>query len=413
MESAEKDTLISESLFEFLKSHVPSLKKDDIDEVILSYVVSLLEDLAEEKTEMTREEFEENVEMQMQAESLIQTIHAYIPETESKIRQDSIVEWVLDLSKKMSALDKPKETNQIDLKNILEKNTQQKQQEKELQKVQPKSFACGGGGGGKKAKNTRRNKKMSSSESSNDGILNESQHQQPKRRISTRSSETSDLGSDSGFELDDFQQTVDHLLEMFPYSCSLEVNHCLNMMAGDIEQTAQLIMHRHETNQSLKPSDKKKIVKASQPVVDEKQIKDRIMGRYGFVDQDEDKRYHRPVVKKQDDKKMTRYRDGKIVSTKGERFTQVSKSESEEMKKSIVSPLNNNNNIAWQLQKDDDGLWLSSILKFYSSLILFLSKNIKFLFFLSHHISFYVRDKLLLDFDITIRWHTTSVWSNW
>ena len=38
----------------------------------------------------------------------------------------------------------------------------------------------------------------------------------------------------------------------------------------------------------------------------------------------------------QDDKKMIRYRDGKIVSTKGERYTQVTKAESEEMKKSIV-----------------------------------------------------------------------------
>ena len=43
----------------------------DIDEVILSYVVSLLEDLAEEKTEMTREEFEENVEMQMQVRFVV------------------------------------------------------------------------------------------------------------------------------------------------------------------------------------------------------------------------------------------------------------------------------------------------------------------------------------------------------
>jgi len=39
----------------------------------------------------------------------------------------------------------------------------------------------------------------------------------------------------------------------------------------------------------------------------------------------------------QDDKKMIRYRDGKIVSTKGERFSQVTKEESEEMKKSYVS----------------------------------------------------------------------------
>jgi len=34
---------------------------------------------------------------------------------------------------------------------------------------------------------------------------------------------------------------------------------------------------------------------------------------------------------------MIRYRDGKIVSTKGERFTQVTKEESEELKKSYVS----------------------------------------------------------------------------
>ena len=34
---------------------------------------------------------------------------------------------------------------------------------------------------------------------------------------------------------------------------------------------------------------------------------------------------------------MIRYREGKIVSTKGERFSQVTKEESEEMKKSIVN----------------------------------------------------------------------------
>ena len=42
---------------------------------------------------------------------------------------------------------------------------------------------------------------------------------------------------------------------------------------------------------------------------------------------------------------MIRYREGKIVSTKGERFSQVTKEESEEMKKSIV----NMNFIIWQL----------------------------------------------------------------
>ena len=40
---------------------------------------------------------------------------------------------------------------------------------------------------------------------------------------------------------------------------------------------------------------------------------------------------------------MIRYRDGKIVSTKGERFTQVTKAESEEMKKSYVNMQNLDN----------------------------------------------------------------------
>ena len=83
------------------------------------------------------------------------------------------------------------------------------------------------------------------------------------------------------------------------------------------------------------------------------------MDNYGFVDTEHDRKYHRPqlVNKKgvsyqiskdlifftkiaflqQEEKKMIRYREGKIVSTKGERFSQVTKEESEEMKKSIVN----------------------------------------------------------------------------
>ena len=45
----------------------------------------------------------------------------------------------------------------------------------------------------------------------------------------------------------------------------------------------------------------------------------------------------KPLLFTQDDKKLIRYREGKIVSTKGERFSQVTKEESQEMKKSIVN----------------------------------------------------------------------------
>ena len=95
--------------------------------------------------------------------------------------------------------------------------------------------------------------------------------------------------------------------------------------------------------------------------MDDRTLRQKIIGKYGYVDQDDDARYHRPIIKKevavlstkyilqlfeyniffQDDKKMIRYRDGKIVSTKGERFTQVTKQESEEMKKSYVNTQSN------------------------------------------------------------------------
>ena len=47
---------------------------------------------------------------------------------------------------------------------------------------------------------------------------------------------------------------------------------------------------------------------------------------------------------------MVRYRDGKIVNTKGERFTQVTKAESDEMKKSYVNMPNYNQGYIWQRQ---------------------------------------------------------------
>ena len=55
----------------------------------------------------------------------------------------------------------------------------------------------------------------------------------------------------SSLQGDEFQMKLNQLLEMFPDSCTLEVSHCLNLMAGDIEEAAQLIIQRQESGQSL------------------------------------------------------------------------------------------------------------------------------------------------------------------
>ncbi len=71
------------------------------------------------------------------------------------------------------------------------------------------------------------------------------------------SSSSSSNGGVNNDDDDNHRRTVTALLEMFPYSCSLEVNHCLHLAAGDVETAAQIIMHRHEAGQSLKPLDRK------------------------------------------------------------------------------------------------------------------------------------------------------------
>lgn len=45
---SEQENIIKDSLFTLVKKHVPSAKLSDIDEIVLSYVISILEDLGSE-----------------------------------------------------------------------------------------------------------------------------------------------------------------------------------------------------------------------------------------------------------------------------------------------------------------------------------------------------------------------------
>jgi len=116
----------------------------------------------------------------------------------------------------------------------------------------------------------------------------------------------------------------------------VEAIHCLTIMGGDMQRAAQMILNRAEMGEDIKLTQAQLLAQLSRPVkIDETEVKKKIMDSYGFVDTEVDQKYHRPTLKKGDDKKLIRYRDGKIVSTKGERFSQVTKEESEEMKKTI------------------------------------------------------------------------------
>lgn len=51
------------------------------------------------------------------------------------------------------------------------------------------------------------------------------------------------------------------------------------------------------------------------------------------MDKDASNREYKPVVPKMEPKKLVRYRDNKIVSLKGERYTEVKRDEEAELKK--------------------------------------------------------------------------------
>lgn len=63
------------------------------------------------------------------------------------------------------------------------------------------------------------------------------------------------------------------------------------------------------------------------------------LSRYSYVDQSiEHTREHRPVVPKVEPKKLIRYRDNKIVSLKGEKYTENRDDDGELRKPKKVLP---------------------------------------------------------------------------
>jgi len=308
MENCTDEKIVQTALLTLLSEHVgPPASQADIeiiDDIVLSYVVGILQDLVAADDD---EDFD--------SEGFCEMLVAYLPQAEAIPSQD-VIQWMLNLVRQQRIVRIKRQTSgfNFDLRSVIEETV--------AGKASGAGKSGGAGGGG-----ALRSKTNSESSCGSSSVSGGSATEKKQRVLSETSSDE-----------EEFQALVGRLLEMFPYSCELEVSHCLTLMNCNVERASNLIMHRYEAGQSLQPNQKKpKVRMLRDPDVDEKVLRQRIVGKYGYVDKEEDARYHRPMVKKEDDKKMIRYRDGKIVSTKGERFTQVTKQESEEMKKSYVN----------------------------------------------------------------------------
>jgi hypothetical protein len=100
----------------------------------------------------------------------------------------------------------------------------------------------------------------------------------------------------------------------------------LAIASGDIERATQILIDRQENGQCLNQNNSLTI-HVSKTMIDDAELKNRIIERYSYIDKDSFTKEHRPVAPKVEPKKLVRYRDNKIVSLKGERFTEVKKGE--------------------------------------------------------------------------------------
>ncbi|XP_018328078.1 CUE domain-containing protein 2 [Agrilus planipennis] len=265
---AEQESKIRDSLFEFVKKQIPDADLNLIDEIVLSYVVAILEDVSSDPV--------------FDVEAFCEMMSAYFPEFES-LNHATICEWMFDLAAKLQA-GEPQEKKIHEVELSLP----------EVVPVQKPRYQ-----------------------------INSENYDRPRRMHHL--SENSDGSTDGS--VCDFSDEIDNLQEMFPHVCSLEIKHCIAIACGDIERASQILIHRQESGQSITSNGSVTLHLSKPQAIDDQELKNRIIERYSYIDRESDVKEHRPVAPKVEPKKLIRYRDNKIVSLKGERYTEVKKGE--------------------------------------------------------------------------------------
>jgi len=254
----EQEAIVKESLLKFLQDNFPQSKLSHIDEIVLSYVVSILEELG---SEWGQEEL-------FDVESFSEMLTAYFPDFES-IPHASICDWIFNLSAELS-----------------------------------------------KATKDTRDSKVSPESGLKFAIPIVTKSEGHLSRVS-ESSDGSTSGESSHSSTQEFDRNEDArlLIEMFPLISLTEAVHCLSLSNGSVEEAVLLVLHR-QIGQSLSNTENPSLLQHKTRPVNETTLKKKIIEKYSYIDQDDDQREHRPPPLKAQPKKMVRYLDNKVKRTK-------------------------------------------------------------------------------------------------
>ncbi|KAM8924061.1 CUE domain-containing protein 2 [Pelodytes ibericus] len=269
------EKIIRDSLTDFIQSHIPDADLSAMDEVFFSYVTGVLEELGSQDSP------EDDFDM----ESFVEMLEAYIPGF-SEIGSGKVYEMMFELSGQLS------EAHNKDI--VSPKNVADTA-------LEPPHVCTKG---------------PSKKESSDGATAQVNSAKDP-----------GSLGVEEGHQ----KAGIDLLLEMFPACTVSQAQKVLSLAKGDLEDAVQIIV---EGNVTITESSGSKEVQGAPKKED---LKDFILQKYMMVDNEDDKKTHRPLAPKEAPKKLIRYIDNQVVSTKGERYKDMKKPESEEMKKTYIN----------------------------------------------------------------------------
>nr|XP_054774450.1 CUE domain-containing protein 2-A-like [Lytechinus pictus] len=279
--ASDASDLVKTSLSGFVTCHIPEASLEFIDDIVLSYMLGVLEDLDSDDG--------------FEVEGFVEMMQAYIPGFED-VSSDTICEWVFKLANELSESKEKENEPPCDV--LSEMISCNLPSHAGITKRTTPLAVTGG-------------------------------------QRSPRSSPCPDK-QEAGESGDDEEAQVRQLLEMFPASCSLEARRCLTTAKGQMEDAVQLMLVEMEKDDHA-PTVTKDEWRMKKAHHDDKAVRNSILQKYGFVDVKDDTVTHRPVAPKQEKKKMVRYLNNQVCSTKGERFIETKKPMTEEMKKTYIN----------------------------------------------------------------------------
>lgn len=329
MEAAVKD-----ELEQFLISkNISAESLSSVDEIVLGYIVSVLEQLGEDQ------EFDVNDFVEMMA--------AYIPRFDT-VSREHVYSWLLDLAEKLvkarTSSNLTEEDNVVMTEDTCKCHCSPSSLEGD---VLPCDDAA-------KEHQTGNSMVLSSlerlcmnggfDESSVVMLSLDSTHNNQETDINEQNVDSESAGNNESFSEDALV-----LAEMFPEASSLEIRNCLMVSNGDVESAVQLMLLKKENIDDEGKENCHQVLDLSPKVhcpsskrqelqeAEQQNLKEEMMARYGYIEVSQEEKTHQPTLREQGEKKLVRYRNNQVVSTKGERFSYVKQEESEEMKKTYVN----------------------------------------------------------------------------